>query len=214
MALSTVRLWLFAVFRVQGAWHSPLSGFDCLLFNVQWQIVQSYAGREQYHRTDLREVWHSQGNDIKLILGQDGELDSVFCSSYKATTLFWRLQKNSLACKKRLTIPKGLSESVNRRRTIKTMNNRIRTKWKTTIYKTYSKTKDRLTRTPLRTGSELRCSGKVSSSYTTSCTFRGNIVTKPVRTETLSTPRPQLFTVKLSMERTSPIHGCIISNET
>jgi hypothetical protein len=30
MALSTVSLWLFAVFRVQGAWHSPLSSFDCL----------------------------------------------------------------------------------------------------------------------------------------------------------------------------------------
>ena len=35
------------------------------------------------------------------------------------------------------------------------------TKVQTTIYKTYIKTKDRVTQTPLKTGSELRCSGRV-----------------------------------------------------
>jgi hypothetical protein len=42
------------------------------------------------------------------------------------------------------------------------------------------KTKDRVTRTPLKTGGELRCSGRVSSSCSTSDTHRVNLVTKPV----------------------------------
>jgi len=43
---------------------------------------------------------------------------------------------------------------------------------------TTHKTKDRLTRTPLETGGELRCSGKVSSSCSTSGTCRVKLYTK------------------------------------
>jgi hypothetical protein len=43
------------------------------------------------------------------------------------------------------------------------------------------KTKDRVTRTPLKkTGVEFRCSGRVSSSCSTSGTYRVNLVTNPV----------------------------------
>ena len=42
------------------------------------------------------------------------------------------------------------------------------------------KTKDRVTQTPLKTGGELRCSGRVSSSYSTSGTRRVNLVTNAV----------------------------------
>ena len=42
------------------------------------------------------------------------------------------------------------------------------------------KTKDRVTRTPLKTGGELRSSGRVSSSCSTSDTRRVNQVTNPV----------------------------------
>jgi hypothetical protein len=45
------------------------------------------------------------------------------------------------------------------------------------------KTKDRLTRTPLKTGGELRCSGRGSSSCSTSGTCRVNLVTNPVMNE-------------------------------
>jgi hypothetical protein len=38
------------------------------------------------------------------------------------------------------------------------------------------KTKDRVTRTPLKTGGERRCSERVSSSYSTSSTRRVNLV--------------------------------------
>jgi hypothetical protein len=40
--------------------------------------------------------------------------------------------------------------------------------------------KDRVTRSPLKTGGELRCSGGVSSSSSTSVTRRVNLVTNPV----------------------------------
>ena len=42
------------------------------------------------------------------------------------------------------------------------------------------KTKDRVTRTPLKSGGELRCSGRVSSSCSTSGTRRVSLVTNPV----------------------------------
>ena len=42
------------------------------------------------------------------------------------------------------------------------------------------KTKDRVTRTPLKTGGEFRCSGRVSSSCSTSGTRRVNLVKNPV----------------------------------
>ena len=42
------------------------------------------------------------------------------------------------------------------------------------------KTKDRVTRSPLKTGGELRCSGRVSSSCSTSGTHRVSLVTNPV----------------------------------
>jgi len=49
----------------------------------------------------------------------------------------------------------------------------------TTIYDAH-KTKYRVIRTPLKTGCELRCSGRVGSSSSTSDTRRVNLVTNPV----------------------------------
>ena len=54
------------------------------------------------------------------------------------------------------------------------------TKGQTTIYKAYTETKDRTTRTPLKTGGELACSGRVSSFCSTSGTCRVTLVTNPV----------------------------------
>ena len=42
------------------------------------------------------------------------------------------------------------------------------------------KTKDRVTRTPLKTGGELKCSGRVNSSCSSSGTRRVNLITNPV----------------------------------
>jgi hypothetical protein len=60
------------------------------------------------------------------------------------------------------------------------MAKRKSTKGQTTIYKTYNKTKDRVTRTPLISGGEPMCSGRVSSSCSTSGTRRLNLVRYPV----------------------------------
>jgi hypothetical protein len=55
------------------------------------------------------------------------------------------------------------------------------TQWpKEKVQTTISKTKDRVTRTPLKTGDEIRCSERVSSSCSTSDTRRVNLVTNPV----------------------------------
>jgi hypothetical protein len=65
-----------------------------------------------------------------------------------------------------------------RRRTDNTMAKRKSTKQRST--KHTNKTKNRATRTPLKTGGELGCSGRVSSSCSASGTRRVNLVTNPV----------------------------------
>ena len=54
--------------------------------------------------------------------------------------------------KKTLKIPKGLSESVNRKRADNPMIKRKGTKGQTTILKNTDKPKDRVTQTPLKPG--------------------------------------------------------------
>ena len=70
-------------------------------------------------------------------------------------------------------------ESVNRRTDIR-MDKRKRQKDKQRSTKHTHKTKDRVTRTSLKTDGELRCSGKVSSSCSTSDTLRVNLDTNTV----------------------------------
>jgi hypothetical protein len=67
------------------------------------------------------------------------------------------------------------------------------------------KTKDRVTRNPLKTGGELRCSGRISSFCSTSDTRRVNLVTNPVIShelgkdrEVLTTSCPLFFDLRLS----------------
>ena len=67
-----------------------------------------------------------------------------------------------------------------RRRTDNTMAKRKVQKDKQRSAKYTYKTKDRVTRTPLKTGDELRSSGRVSSSCSTSDTRHVNLVTNPV----------------------------------
>jgi hypothetical protein len=68
------------------------------------------------------------------------------------------------------------------KRTDNTMTKGKATKEQTTIDKTYCtyKTKDRVKRTPLKTGGELKFPERVSSSCSTSDTHRVNIVYGPV----------------------------------
>ena len=83
-------------------------------------------------------------------------------------------QNSAMVNKKSLKIPKEQSESVYRRRTDNTMDKRKKKykKDKQRSTKHTHKTKDRVTRTPLKTGGELRCSGRVGNSCSTSDTRR------------------------------------------
>ena len=83
-----------------------------------------------------------------------------------------------MSFKKSLKIPKGQSESVYRIRTDNTMAKRKSIKGQTTIYKTHITLT--LTWTPLKTGGGLMCSGRVSSSFSTSGTRRITLVKSPV----------------------------------
>jgi hypothetical protein len=81
--------------------------------------------------------------------------------------------------KKSLKIPKGGNQNPYIDEEQKTQW--LKEKGQTTIYKT----KDRVTRAPLRTGGELRCSGRVGSFYSTSDTSRVNLVTNTLISSSL-----------------------------
>jgi hypothetical protein len=74
----------------------------------------------------------------------------------------------SIRYKKSLKIPKGYSEPVNRRRTENTMARGKKNKrTNNDLQNITHKTKDRVTRTTLKTGGELGYFGRVSSSCST-----------------------------------------------
>ena len=76
---------------------------------------------------------------------------------------------NFSICKKSLKIPKGQSESVNRRRSDNTMAKKKVQKDKQRSTKHTHKTKDWVIRTPLKTSRELRCSGRIRSGAVLKC---------------------------------------------
>ena len=79
-----------------------------------------------------------------------------------------------------MKIPKGQSESyIEEEQTTQWPKEKVQ-KYKQRSTKHTYKTKDRVTRTPLKTGDELRFSGMVSSSCSTSGTRCVNLVTNPV----------------------------------
>jgi hypothetical protein len=80
------------------------------------------------------------------------------------------------------------------------------------------KTKDRGARAPLKTGGELRCSRRVSSSCSTSGICRINLFTNPVISHEQSYIAPlkcisKLLTYILSTLRTGPQSYCDINYE-
>ena len=82
--------------------------------------------------------------------------------------------------KKSLKIPKGQSKSVYRRIKKPQWPEEKVQRYKQRSTKHTHKAKNRVTRTPLKTGVELRCSGRISRSCSISGTRRVNLVTKSV----------------------------------
>jgi hypothetical protein len=83
--------------------------------------------------------------------------------------------------KKRLKIPKGGNQNpyIEEKQTTQCQKEKVQ-KDKQRSTKHAHKTKDRVTRTPLKTGGELRCFGRVSISCSTGGIRRVNLVTHPV----------------------------------
>jgi hypothetical protein len=105
-----------------------------------------------------------------------GKLESVKIPKGKLESV--KIPKGKLESVK---IPNGKLESVYQRRTYNNMDKREKVqKDKRRSTKHTYHTKDRATRIALKTGGELRCSGRVSSSCSTSGTRRVNLVTNPV----------------------------------
>ena len=99
---------------------------------------------------------------------------STFCDyTYKLPVLqlsckmFDRLVVHKVLCKKSLKIPKCNHNSYIEEQTTQWPKEKVQKDKQRSTKHTY-KTKDRVTRTPLKTGGELRCSGRVSSSCSTS----------------------------------------------
>jgi short subunit dehydrogenase-like uncharacterized protein len=89
-------------------------------------------------------------------------------------------QKNYFpSYKNSLKIPKGQSEIVYRRTEHNCQKKKVQKDKQRSTQHTY-KAKDRITRTPLKTEGELRCSGRISTSCSTSGIRRVNLVTNPV----------------------------------
>ena len=83
-------------------------------------------------------------------------------------------------CKKSLKTPKGGNQNQNKEeQTTQFPKEKVQKDKQRSTKHTYT-TKDRVTQTPLRTGGEHRCPGRVGSSCSTSGTCRVNLVTNPV----------------------------------
>ena len=112
-----------------------------------------------------------------------------------------------------MKIPKGEKKFINRR-TTQWSNEKVQhDKQRST--KHTCKTKDRVTRTPLKIGGELRCSERVSSSCSTSATRRVILATNPVISHergkdrevlTINGAYPWLFVKQISHSG-QPSHG-------
>ena len=81
--------------------------------------------------------------------------------------------------KKSLKIPRGNQKSYIEEQTTQWPKEKVQKDKQRSTKHTY-KTKDRVTRTPLKTEGELMCSGKVSSSCSTIGTRHVTLLTKPM----------------------------------
>ena len=100
---------------------------------------------------------------------------------FKETFIFKQYYNIIAVCKKSLKIPKGQSEYpyIEEEQTTQWREEKVQKDKQISTKHTY-KTKDRIIRSPLKTGVELRCSRWVSGSCSTSYTRRINLVANPV----------------------------------
>ena len=117
---------------------------------------------------------------VNLILNITYAVDSVVCHIMISRYGLLCIKSKSQILQKSLKIPKGQSETyIEEEQTTQWPKENVQKDKQRSTKHTYN-TKDRVTRTPLKTGGELRCSGRVSSTCSTSGTRCVNLVTNPV----------------------------------
>ena len=120
-------------------------------------------------------LWEISYQERRIMLPLTGVTPPKIC---RALFVF----KNSLK------IPKGGNQNpyIDEERTTQWPKEKVQKDKQRSTKNTY-KTKDRVTRTPLKTGGELMCSGRVNSSCSTSVTRRVNLATNPVISQIFET---------------------------
>ena len=83
----------------------------------------------------------------------------------------WIFRRSQPVRKKSLKIPKNQNPYIEEEQTTQWLKEKVQKDKQRSTKHTY-KPKDRVTRTPLKTGGELRCSGRISCSCSTSDTRR------------------------------------------
>ena len=152
---------------------------------VQWTTNDTATPSTVIPPSNVPKVrwWSFCGNPLRRLL--------QICLQETFFLLFWILIKNKLSMKstfgkhKQVRQVRGVwrrgnqNPSIEEEQTTQWLREKVQKDKQWSTKHTYI-TKDRVTRTPLKTVGKLRCSGRVGSSFSTSGTRRVNLVTNPV----------------------------------
>jgi hypothetical protein len=126
------------------------------LTTVADSLWQTCFARDWWRRQSAGEAGRS-----------DRQLDQYICVSFHVVWRVWRYQRGNQ------------NPYIEEEQTTQWPKEKVQKNKQRSTKHTY-KTKDRVTRTPLKTGGELMCSRRVRSSFSTSDIRRVNLVTNPV----------------------------------
>ena len=115
--------------------------------------------------TKVQEEFEDTKGVIRIRISKKNRQHNDQKKKYKRTRRVWRYQRDNQ------------NPYIEEEQTTQWPKEKVQKDKQRSTKHTY-KTKDRVTRTPLKTGGELRCSGRVGSSCYTSGTRRVNLVTQ------------------------------------
>jgi len=150
-----------------GYMSSYLSVYAKYIKYVQVRLKHYYT--ILYWYLSVKDIGQNMHVDVSLFHGHR-KLDSTLKIKYSKTCLIWRVWRYQRG---------NQNPYIEEEQTTQWPREKVQKDKQRSTKHTY-KTKDRVTRTQLKTGGELRCSGRVSSSCSTSGTRRANLVTNPV----------------------------------
>ena len=153
-----------------------------LLLKDEFRLPNELSTRIQWQKTNTKKnkartkSWNNTNSDTNRKYQKAPGRESILCLKYNTCRegiipkasygRVWRYQKGNQ------------NPYIEEEQTTQWPKEKVQKDKQRSTKHTY-KTKDRVTRTPLKIGGELRCSGKVNSSCSTSDTRRVNLVTNP-----------------------------------